>query len=199
MKFFKIFIDDNDNSLQRMRIIDKDTQYSYKENRLVLKHKNEVKMFFTYHGDAFIVYCNGEFPEVKRMKLPSKRHHKLMWLMGIPKDKRVESMDEFKRLVEESRKDGYNCWNIISNNYGLVFKNKSVFDDEEIVAVFINPEITKEEIIKMLIMSNSIRSPWGWTMSFLKHNFDITGHDFGKNLPFIFKRKVNVLETVDPR
>ena len=172
------------NSVVRKRVGNAmSTEYSYFPDEKILDvyWKGElVSRKKAYPGQVWVICCNGVVPEVNEIGIPYHKEDLIAWLLSYFKQSRAYSIEEYMRLVKRRKKSfhwfGYKEWEIIGKNYRIAFCNSPYGSELYRLACYINPDISKVELIELF---NRFNRSFCYPKSFVRE---------------ILKKKLNFIE-----
>jgi len=158
------------------------TEYSFDGDSLSIKWKNKIEKYPAKIGDAFAVYCFGDFPKVNPLTPPKGRGEKLLWLASFPKHTRVKREKDIEPFLND-KKELYDWWgyreyhNHESGKWHLVLCNRPDCGGVHHVAGWVSDDITNKDVKKFVTRYRKFRGfyyPDWYVSKFLKKHFDIT-------------------------
>jgi hypothetical protein len=81
-------------------------RYNYEDEVLEIDFYGDKAWHHVPRRSGVSIVCRGSMPELVRLEPPYGYRQKLMWLCGVPKDRRTVCRADFDALVERERSTG---------------------------------------------------------------------------------------------
>ena len=141
------------------------TEYHYEDGVLEINWYGERAWHHVPSRTAVVVKCRGELPEVLKLEPPYGYRQRLLWLCGLPREARANTMAEYDRLVKaeeikgaQIRHEGGPGWQIA---WGIRPGGKGKRGWRQwLVAGYAEAKIKDKEIRRMLEAAGSTAPDW---------------------------------------
>ena len=77
-------------------VLGKSTKYWYSDEMLCIEWREERSYHYVPERSAVVVMCDGGRPVVADLRWPRDFRWRALWLCGVPKNKRFDSITEFE-------------------------------------------------------------------------------------------------------
>ena len=142
------------------------TEYHYEDEVLEIDWYGEKAFHHVPERSGVMVICRGSMPEVFQMYPPYGYRQKLMWLCGVPKDRRTVRRADFEALLERERMAGATTYRYGGPGWEITWARMpdgragGRGRGEYIAAAWVDSRIRGKHIRKMLECSKSEVPEW---------------------------------------